>query len=186
MSQPMSPAGDGSAKLSGKPLPLLPGVTGEARFSPDGRHRYEIWRVREPGAPFVLFIGLNPSIGAPEIDDPTLRRMQEFAAREGYANVAVGNAFSIRGTDPSILSRVVDPVGIDNDRTLRDLHERSALTIAAWGDDGRLFMRDHNLQRLLETRPLQCLGYTARGYPRHPLYVKGTTPLAPYPRPKGA
>lgn len=181
----MTPAGDAKAKLTGRPLPLLPGVLGTATFSEDSRHRYDLWRIKRPGAPFALFIGLNPSIGAPEIDDPTLRRIQAFATREGFDNVCIANAFSIRGTDPGILRRVFDAVGSDNNRTLVDLHERSALTVAAWGDDGKLFMRDHNLRRLLAPKALVCLGYTASGYPRHPLYVKGDAPLTPYPRPLG-
>lgn len=51
-----SPAGDANAKLTGRPLPLLPGVTGEARFSDDSRHRYELSRIKAPGAPFALFM----------------------------------------------------------------------------------------------------------------------------------
>lgn len=172
--------------MTGRPLSLLDGVAGSARFSDDGRHRYELWRIREQGAPFALFIGLNPSIGAPDVDDPTLRRVQHFAAREGFANVVVANAFAIRGTDPAILRRVHDPVGVDNDRTIRDLHDRAALTVAAWGDNARTYMRDHNLQRILaHGNPVYCLGYTDRGLPRHPLYVKGNAPLLPYPRVKG-
>lgn len=180
---PVTPQGDPAAKLSGRPLPLLPGVKGLARFSDDSRHRYELWRIRraDPNEPFALFIGLNPSIGAPDIDDHTLRRIQAFALREGFENVAICNAFAIRGTDPNVLKRVPDPVGPDNDRTLADFRARAALTVAAWGDGGALHGRDAELRRLLDdARPIWCLGLTKSGFPRHPLRLRGDTPLIPY------
>jgi len=50
------------------------------------------------------------------------------------------------------------------------LHEESTLTIAAWGNHGRLLGRSSAVSSKLPG--LHILGLTVLGEPRHPLYVR--------------
>ncbi len=63
-----------------------------------------------------------------------------------------------------------NPLGSQNDRWLTRLHRESSLTIAAWGNHGRLLSRSRAVNSMLPG--LHILGLTALGQPRHPLYVR--------------
>jgi hypothetical protein len=93
--------------------------------------------------------------------------------------------FALRSTDPSRLRSSPDPVGPDNLTTvLRHVRENETV-VAAWGAHpmvGRSWVRACVLDEMRQTgRSLLCLGKTAGGRPRHPLYVKGDAPLVAYP-----
>lgn len=51
-----------------------------------------------------------------------------------------------------------------------------------WGNGGRWRGRDQQLLKLLSPLPVRllCLGHTAGGQPRHPLYMGGRSPLRPF------
>ena len=80
------------------------------------------------------------------------------------------NLFSYRTTSPAELYASIDPVGSANDYWLRRLHEESSLTVAAWGNHGRLLSRNTIVTSKLVG--LHILGLTILGEPRHPLYVR--------------
>ena len=40
--------------------------------------RYQLWRIYDENKPLLLFIGLNPSTGSGEEDDPTIRNLNLF------------------------------------------------------------------------------------------------------------
>lgn len=75
------------------------------------------------------------------------------------------------------------PVGPDNDRVLLQHTQNAHIVLAAWGTHGALHVRAASVEQLLSRAGLQawCLGITKAGYPRHPLYVRGSTPLVVYP-----
>lgn len=139
-----------------------------ALLSPCRRCRFALWRRWESG-PQVLFIMLNPSTADELRDDPTIRRCIGFARSWGFGSVAVGNLFAYRCTSPGELCASSDPVGTANNHWLSRLHGESSLTIAAWGNHGRLLGRSSAVSSMLPG--LHILSLTVLGEPRHPLYV---------------
>jgi hypothetical protein len=153
-------------------------IRGSARISRCGCYRYRLTRSWGDG-PKLAFVMLNPSIADAMIDDPTIRRCMGFARREGAAGIVVANLCAFRATTPSELKRAEDPFGPRNRDALLEVArhaERAGMPlVCAWGahGDGReavgIFRRT--------TARLACLGRTACGAPRHPLYVRADRPL---------
>lgn len=143
-----------------------------ARLSPCGTYRYELWRrwSQDGDSNQVVFIGLNPSTADEIRDDPTIRRCIRFAKTWGYSGLLVLNAFAYRATRPRDLKMATDPIGEDNNETLK-IHCRDAsLIIAAWG----VHCPKEREEEICHTigKTIHCLGKTKAGRPRHPLYVK--------------
>ncbi len=154
-------------------------MEGSAHFSRCGRYRYALWRTWDEKRPTMLFIGLNPSTADAIEDDPTIRRCIRFAGDRGYGRLAVANLFAYRATNPAVLRRTPYPIGRSNNRWLLRLAAESDVCVAAWGNGGSHLGQDAEVVALL--RGLQCLGVTASGAPRHPLYVRADTKLRSLP-----
>ena len=120
-----------------------------------------------------MVIGLNPSTADASIDDPTVRRCVRFAHDWGYDRLLMVNLFAYRSTDPSVLLDVDDPIGPSNDRILRESISESDCVVAAWGARGGLLQRDQTVLAMLDD--VYCIGLTAAGMPRHPLYMPATS-----------
>lgn len=157
-------------------------VTRSAEISPCGKYRYTLWRSWAPVSGLskhVAWIMLNPSRADADIDDPTIKRCIEFSKREGFDHMTVVNLFAYRSTDPNELWKLPRgaALGPDNSRHLIDAVTMTDKTICAWGNDGFYsvpwFLKD--------TGPLWCLGTNKNGSPRHPLYLRGDTPLVRWP-----
>ena len=123
----------------------------------------------------VLFVMLNPSTADQSQDDPTIRRCMGFARDWGYADLKVANLYALRSTDPRGLFESNDPVGVDNLPTVDRLAAMADEIIAAWGATPHPGGQDH-VRQVLDIlswhQQVRCLGVTAGGHPRHPLYVK--------------
>lgn len=154
-----------------------------ALFDPARTYRYLLEHRWGSVAPMVLVM-LNPSTADATRDDPTMRRALRFARREGCGGLIVVNLFALRATDPAALTSHPDPVGSDNDQVLCAAVGRGNLVVAGWGAHGTPHGRDRAVLRLLAPVRLRCLGLTAGGQPRHPLYLPATAPLTDY-RPQG-
>jgi hypothetical protein len=63
---------------------------------------------------------LNPSRADAATDDPKLRRVIGFARAAGFGQIRVTNLYGWRSPSPSVLRRVVDPVGVGNDQAILD------------------------------------------------------------------
>jgi hypothetical protein len=143
-----------------------------AEISECSKYRYWLcrsWKVGGNGKA-VCFVMLNPSTADALLDDATIRRCMGFTRTWGYSTLDVRNLFALRATDPRELLLAEDPVGPVGDANLA-VARGADLVIAAWGTQVP-FSRDQRALELLAGKPLYCLGLTARGYPRHPLYVK--------------
>lgn len=158
-----------------------------ARISSCGAYRYRLTREWGPG-PLLPFVMLNPSVADAEVDDPTIRRCMGFARREGAGGIVVGNLFAFRATNPGDLPMwTEEAVGPDNERAtyeiVREAIEGHMPIICAWGAHRRGL--PNFLVQALEMRSARfvCLGKTANGSPRHPLYVKADQPFEPFPAP---
>jgi hypothetical protein len=154
-------------------------------LSADHLYRYTLWREFGLSAErFVMFVALNPSTADHAVDDPSSRRCIDFAKRWGFDAMVMVNLFAFRATDPLQLRNASDPVGPDNDAWLDFLAPRASLIVAAWGVHGSLMGRDAAVARRMPS--MVCLGTTKDGAPRHPLYMRATTPLQPYFHPAGS
>lgn len=152
-------------------------VSRDALISDCGLWRYTLTRTWDPAKPALCILGLNPSVADAFKDDPTVCREIAFADRWGYGSLLKGNIFAFRSTDPKNMKAAKDPVGPENDRWIRWMSEYAKTVVAAWGVHGAFLGRQEAVSKLLAGRPLWCLGTTKEGYPRHPLYVRGDTPL---------
>lgn len=159
-----------------------------AIFSSDQRYRYRLDQ-SFPGALFgaaghVTFLMLNPSTADASVDDPTVRRVINFAQRWNHTGLTVVNMYALRSTDPKALKRVSlqEAVGPENDRHIREAVLASARVIVAWGASGPYPERIRAVLRLLGATsvPVEALALTMDGHPQHPLYVPADTLPEPF------
>lgn len=150
---------------------------GAALFSPCRLYRYSLWRRWDaPAKGYVMFVGLNPSTADENLDDPTIRRCIGFAKAWGYAGLCMTNLFAFRATKPSDMRLAHEPIGANNDVTLKRLAQEASVIVAAWGTNGIFLGKDREVRLLLPD--LHCLRLTKAGHPSHPLYLPGNlTPV---------
>lgn len=154
--------------------------------SADGSSRFVLGTVGEN--PLICF-GINPSTAVPNRLDPTVTRVSAFAARNGHDSWTMFNVYAQISTDPDGLHEILDPeLKADNERHIAAQVAGRPLTIlAAWGTlvESRpyLLRLAHDIADLPELRSCTWVSLgtpTKKGHPRHPLYVKGTTPFDPF------
>lgn len=156
-------------------------MNGDAILSPCGTYRYRLSRIWGPGPSRALFVMLNPSTADATEDDPTIRRCIGFARSWGLDGLLVGNLFAFRSPSPKDLKATPYPTGPDNDAHLDSMAQEARLVVVAWGAHGTLDYRDASVCVLLQHHAsLYCLGKTAGGQPRHPLYVRADQELVLY------
>jgi len=139
-----------------------------AIISQDNKYRYQLSRIWDEEKPKVLFIMLNPSTADADRDDPTIRRVMNFAKSWGYGGVFVGNLYAFRSTDPKALRKVENPVGEDNIQHIQSLIGLTERVIYAWGNNQR---EPDWLCHLVDSP--YCIDISKKGIPKHPLYLKG-------------
>lgn len=157
-----------------------------AVISADQQYRYML--TREFGdlcspdeAQKLPFVMLNPSTADASLDDPTIRRCQRFARRDGHSGIVVVNLYALRSTDPAKLWQHSDPVGPENAIYLTEVAATYRNAVCAWGANAPP-ARVHEVVAIFlrAGAKLLCLGTTNDGSPRHPLYVKGETSIRPW------
>jgi len=158
----------------------MPLIRSSAVFSECRLYRYQLTRTWNPRLPKLVWCMLNPSTADAWKDDPTIRRCIGFSSAWRYGGLAVVNLYALRATDSSELWEVDDPVGPDNDDTICQTVE-GADVIAAWGA-GSKGDRAWTVSELIrqEAKSFRCLGVTAEGHPRHPLFLPKATSLIVY------
>lgn len=168
----------------GKVKTRLPdGMLGGATFDgPDDRYRTTLWRAwGEPDAKFALFCGMNPSVATGDFNDPTITREIGFTCRMGLTSYWKVNVSPYRLTDPKLLGNVALPLTFrDHDKIVVGMARLAERVVMACGIlPKRLrFMGRELVEDLRDAGiPLWCLGVTADGSPRHPLYLRGDTDL---------
>jgi hypothetical protein len=156
-----------------------------------GTFRYTLTRVWDVPKPSALFVMLNPSTADGREDDPTIRRCVGFAKAWGCGSLAVINLFALRTAYPRELRNAVrgglDVIGPNNDEHIRNQVCNHAdprhFVVAAWGAHGSqpaFAERRDSVMELLASADLMCLGITASGEPRHPLYCPADLALVKY------
>ena len=155
------------------PLPSPETWRRGAGFSLCGRYRYTLWRIWDTLRPLIAFVLLNPSTADVDKNDPTVERCQRRAITGGFGGLHILNVFALRSTQPARLYEAEDPVGPENDEKIADVLSTVATVVCGWGHHGRHRRRGQDVLSLILSaghEPL-CLGTTAGGDPRHPLYV---------------
>lgn len=156
-----------------------------AIISSCGTYRYTLTRQTKKPLLWtkpVLFIMLNPSTADATTDDPTIRRCISFAERELCTELIVVNLFALRATNPEELLTHSDPIGPYNahhiSEAIYNVEQNNGILIAAWGAHPMAQQAiDSYFDRLFGGKNFQCFGKTKNGSPKHPLYLKSTTPL---------
>jgi hypothetical protein len=167
-------------------LALMPGVNGDATFSPDGRYRQLMRRWLGDAFPerYVLFIGMNPSTADATVNDPTCAREWTFAQREGFDGMVKANVGDYRATDPKmLLAPGVEASSPDNLPAIRKAAAGAGLVVLCHGKLNKaLAPAGEALIAALKADgvPLLCFGTNGDGSPKHPLYLRADTPLRPY------
>lgn len=132
----------------------------------------------------ALWVMLNPSTADADLDDPTIRRVREFTKTFGYSELNVVNLYGLRATQPEDLWEVEDPVGPYNDEWLHSAALRASVVILGWGKNAKPARVAEVVEILKTHNPvLFCLGTNGDGSPKHPLYLKKTTPLQAWEQP---
>ena len=148
-----------------------------AAFSPCRTFRYTLHRTWDVRLNKVAFLMFNPSTADERCDDPTIRRCRGFAERWSYGSMVIVNLFAVRGSDPRIVRQVPDPVGPANDYHILNATKDCVCVVCAWGCGGHmkgeLLKRPRAVVAMLRRCgvPVDCLGYSADGNPRHPLML---------------
>ena len=153
----------------------------DAVISACGVYRYSLSRSWDEALPEICFVLLNPSTADATQDDPTLRRGIGFAKDWGYGSLRFVNLFAYRATQVKDMKAAEYPVGPVNDLAIVTAAKASELVVLAWGNDGAFQGRDKAVINLLidngHGHKLRHFGLTKPRQPRHPLYLKATTPL---------
>lgn len=159
------------------------------------RHRLDVELGLE--GPPLGFLLHNPATASHLVDDKSLVRMVGFGRRERACRVSVLNPAGYRTAKPRELrarfAAGLDIVGAENlavvRRALLDLADEGGRLVVGFGGVGgprpfRETMAAAIAAVLAEARkfdvPLLCLGTTACGQPRHPLYLKRSAALVPW------
>lgn len=130
--------------------------------------------------PRVCWVMLNPSTADAHHVDATLRRCLAFARSWGAGSIEVVNLFALVSSDQKQLLAADDPIGRQNVAAVRRAMTRADSVVVAWGRlSPRLVALAAPAIGRLPARVVS-VGLTAEGYPRHPLYVRGTTPRMPF------
>lgn len=129
--------------------------------------------------PFVLFIGLNPSVADSYIDDPTLRRCMGFMEIWNLKALKIVNLFAFRATNPKEMISQTNPIGKSNDQTILQQAKNAEMIVVCWGNTGSYLNRDKEVLEIIKQYKdkIYSFGETKSGQPKHPLYLAKTTQL---------
>lgn len=143
-------------------------INNGAIFSPDRQYRYMLYRYWDMSKRAIMFIGLNPSTANETVNDPTIRRVMQFADDWGYGGVYMMNLFGLVTAYPKELTKHPDPVG-ENDKWLKEAQGKCSDVIFAWG---AFVQASERAKIVINLFPgAHCLGKNKDGSPKHPLYI---------------
>lgn len=176
-------------------------VRGHARFH-GTREEYRPWLSRHwgapgktiidqhgnmmEGAPFYLWIGMNPSTADAAVNDPTVLKEMKFTRRDGLTSYVKCNVMDYRATHPEFLRAPgVMPVSSINVETIIHFARHAEKIIVCYGalhKNLQMYPRQVVATLRDEGHKLFCLDLTKEGHPRHPLYIRDDRPLQPFGR----
>nr|WP_250808585.1 DUF1643 domain-containing protein [Neorhizobium tomejilense] len=164
-------------------IKLRASFLGGATFSDCGRYRPILWRdwegAQKPG--YVLWIGMNPSTADGDVDDPTVRRECDFTASWGYGAYRKCNVMDLRATQPKslIIPGAVPRSAVNLDFISEQARNAEVVVLAFGSLHKKLAAFGSEVVDRLSAEGVQmhCLGITANGSPKHPLYLRKDSQL---------
>ncbi len=167
-------------------LALKDGIVGDAVFSACGRYRTLLtrsWDGAEKSGT-VLWIGMNPSTAAADVDDPTVAKECKYTKRWGYGRYIKANVMDYRATHPKmLLADGIVPCSPYNLGAIVEEARKASVVVLAYGAlHKRLRVHGEAVKSALASEGLDalCLGLTKDGHPKHPLYMRDDTEPFPY------
>jgi len=161
-----------------------------AIISECGLYRYRLERGDMFDSMATAVIMVNPSTADAGQDDPTIRKLRGFGARNGWGRIIVGNLFAYRATDVRELAKAVDPVGPLTDHHLNIIMQDADRVVFAWGPVSKQPRALRNRWRhvacmagSLGHHPLSIGAPAKCGHPRHPLMLAYVEPIMPWVAP---
>jgi hypothetical protein len=151
----------------------------DATISSCGNYRYVLRRYWAAKMPSIGIVCLNPSTADAQTDDATVTKCLKLAKFWGYGGIVLVNLFAWRSKDKNEIRRVTDPVGPDNDSTIRTTLAAVDGILAAWGNDGIYLGRSAAVRAILTTlkKSVFCIKLNNTGEPVHPLYQSDRSQL---------
>jgi hypothetical protein len=156
--------------------------TKAATFSDDNLARFRL-SFELCGLGRLMVIALNPSKATHEVPDNTASKLERLARGLTFAGLDICNISPWRSTAPR---GMLDPRAPDYDaenlEVIRDVASRANVVVAAWGVQRSpkalnefVTSRARTIAWTLDRDGvvLRCLGVTADGVPRHPLFLRG-------------
>ncbi|MDG2397281.1 MAG: DUF1643 domain-containing protein [Flavobacteriaceae bacterium] len=138
-----------------------------AEISKNKLYRYSLYRIWNKNLPKVLFIMLNPSKADSKKNDPTLRRVINFAKNWGFGGVYVGNLHCFISTNPKEISIENKFHREKNIQSIKKMFRKSKLIIYAWGNN----RSTPSWLKMIIQDPY-CIELNKNGIPKHPLYLR--------------
>jgi hypothetical protein len=151
-----------------------------AMLSPCLQYRFALSRAWKPNARVIGFILLNPSTADDKIDDPTVKKLIDFAKYNGFGGFLLANIFSLRSPDPKSLRAHRDPIGPSNDYWIQQVIRWSEQVICGWGNHGTYRQRGKEVKLLIPRAKRFVFGFNNGGQPTHPLYLSPTKRFLPW------
>jgi hypothetical protein len=159
-----------------------------AIFNECGKFRTRLWRIWDTAKPRALWVLLNPSTAGEHKNDPTIWAIMDFTERWGFGGVEVCNVYDFRATDPKKLRDAHYPQSRENEAVLRTMMttiaaEGGIVVVGCGTKVGPNRLLDFRVDAQLLGVPLYHLGLNTDGTPKHPLYIKRTTPTQKWGEP---
>ncbi len=144
-------------------------------------HRISLSRIWDKDKPYILFIGLNPSIADAEKDDPTVTRLINFSKVWGFGGLRLCNLYTRISTDPKELFKIpVDELNHKDADIHMDLFAvECEKTVFMWGSSPLPDTRRER-ETIYMFDEVFCFGKSKKGKPKHPLYLPKHTQLIPF------
>lgn len=142
-------------------------------FAENNKYRYKILYEWDSTLPKVLFIMFNPTKRlVPNQPGPTSKVVIDYAKKNGYGGVYIGNVFAYVSVNPlkviQFNAQGIDVVGKENDKYLLEMAIKSQEVIFAWGSYIKYFpLREDQIFELLPRG--NGVSYNKDHTPCHPL-----------------
>lgn len=150
-------------------------MTGTARFSSDGRHRFILtrrWDQPLPNNGTILYIMKNPSNATAERNDFTISKLVTVSQRLKFEEMQVVNLFPRVASCPELLYGEPVEASTLNDVAIREAVCAADMVVVAWGEPKGPLMNDRirEVEKLLDELGVETWdwGRTKAGWPRHP------------------